>query len=117
MNKFTGWSVLLITTTLSFGAIVPAFAEEDINEIIVTARRVEERLQDVPISITVFNQEKLTNNNVTTAKDLTLYTPNLQSNNRYGSDNTTFTIRGFTQEQRTFSTVGTFFADVVMPRG
>ncbi|CAN7661994.1 TonB-dependent receptor [Phenylobacterium sp. LjRoot225] len=86
-------------------------------DVIVTARRVEERLQDVPISITVFNQEKLTNNNVTSAKDLTLYTPSLQTNNRYGADNTTFTIRGFTQEQRTFSTVGTFFADVVMPRG
>jgi len=88
-----------------------------LQDVVVTARRVEERLQDVPISITVFNQETLSNNNVTSAKDLTLYTPSLQSNNRYGGDNTTFTIRGFTQEQRTYSTVGTFFADVVMPRG
>lgn len=87
------------------------------NDIIVTAQRVEQRLQDVPISVTVFTQEKLTNNNITSAKDLTLYTPGLQTNNRYGSDNTTFTIRGFTQDQRTSSTVGTFFADVVMPRG
>src|SRR6185312_6688465 len=41
----------------------------------------------------------------------------LSTNNRYGADNTTWTIRGFTQEQRTTATVGTFFADVVMPRG
>lgn len=88
-----------------------------INEIIVTARRAEERLQDVPISITVFTQEDLASNNVQSAKDIATYTPGLSTNNRYGADNTTWTIRGFTQEQRTTSTVGTYFADVVAPRG
>ena len=92
-------------------------AEEVVDEIIVTARRVEERLQDVPISITVLTEEDLSNNNVQSAKDIATYTPGLTTNNRYGSDNTTWTIRGFTQEQRTTSTVGTYFADVVAPRG
>ena len=122
--------LLMVTTALGLGLAAPEFAQAQaqtqpqaggkdtiLEDVIVTARRVQERLQDVPISITVFNQEQLTENNVTSAKDLTLYTPSLQTNNRYGSDNTTFTIRGFTQEQRTYSTVGTFFADVVMPRG
>src|SRR5262249_4998304 len=79
--------------------------------------RMEERLQDVPISITVFNSQQLANNNITSAKDLAIYTPSLSTNNRYGADNTTWTIRGFTQEQRTTATVGTYFADVVAPRG
>ena len=87
------------------------------NDIIVTARRVTERLQDVPISITVITPEKLENNNIQSAKDIATYTPGLTTNNRYGSDNTTWTIRGFTQEQRTTATVGTYFADVVAPRG
>jgi len=91
--------------------------EPSIDEVIVTARRVEERLQDVPISITVLTQDDLARNNVQSAKDIATYTPGLTTNNRYGTDNTTWTIRGFTQEQRTTSTVGTYFADVVAPRG
>ncbi|MEW9855949.1 TonB-dependent receptor [Novosphingobium sp. M1R2S20] len=87
------------------------------NDIIVTARRVEERLQDVPISITAFTQEQLNNRNVVSARDLAQYTPSLTANTRYGADNTTFTIRGFSQEQRTTASVGVYFADVVTPRG
>ena len=102
----------------------PAFAQDTAdeasssgNDIIVTARRVEERLQDVPISITVLSSEALSNNNITSAKDLTTFTPGLIAQGRYGNDNVAFSIRGFSQEQRTTATVGTYFADVVMPRG
>src|ERR1043166_6780840 len=63
--------------------------ETTLDDVIVTARRMEERLQDVPISITVFNSEQLANNNITSAKDLATYTPSLSTNNRYGADNTT----------------------------
>ncbi|MET0240895.1 MAG: TonB-dependent receptor [Sphingobium sp.] len=110
-------AILLASTAISIAAATPALAQDNSSDIIVTARRIEERLQDVPISITVFSQETLTNNNVQSAKDLATYTPGLTTNNRYGADNTTWTIRGFTQEQRTTSTVGTYFADVVAPRG
>ncbi|MEJ5979583.1 TonB-dependent receptor [Novosphingobium sp. PS1R-30] len=94
-----------------------AAGETDAGAIIVTARRVEERLQDVPISITVFNQQQLTNRNVTSGVDLAIYTPSLQANSRYGVENTSFAIRGFTQEQRTTASVAVYFADVVAPRG
>lgn len=86
-------------------------------EIIVTARRMEEALSDVPISISVLSQDQLNQNNVTNISDLATVTPGLQLNNRYGNDFTSFTIRGFTQEIRTYSTVGIYFADVVGPRG
>ncbi len=119
-------SALLAATVLSLGLAAPAFAQEaqdstdteaSGNDIIVTARRSEERLQDVPISITVLSEKSLANNNITSAKDIATYTPGLTTNNRFGSDNTTWTIRGFAQEQRTTATVGTYFADVVAPRG
>src|SRR5262245_16420125 len=57
---------------------------DELNEIIVTARRTEERLQDVPISITVYNQEQLANRNVTNAVDLANYTPSLSANSNFG---------------------------------
>ena len=92
-------------------------AADSSNDIIVTAQRIEQRLQDVPISITVLDQAKLTNNNITNLKDIATLTPGFAVNNRYGADNATFTIRGFYQEQRSFATVGVFFNDVVAPRG
>ncbi len=83
----------------------------------MTARRVEERLQDVPISITVFNQATLQERNIVNAQDLATITPSLSSNSNFGSENSAFAIRGFVQDIGTQPSVGVFFADVVAPRG
>jgi len=99
------------------------FAQDDdegiiggLDEIIVTARRTDERLQEVPISIQVFSQEQLDSKNITNGGDLATYTPSLTANTRYSNESTSFAIRGFSQEVRTTASVGTYFADVVMPR-
>ena len=88
-----------------------------IEEVIVTAQRREENLQDVAISITVFNPEQLANANITNSADLATYTPSLAINPRFGNENATFAIRGFVQDLRTTASVGTYFAEVVAPRG
>jgi len=87
------------------------------DEVVVTARRTEEVIQNVPISMTVFNQEMLSERNVTTAADLVSYTPSLNVDSRFGSDQASFAIRGFTQDLRTTASVAVYFADVVAPRG
>jgi len=86
------------------------------SDIIVTARRVDERLQDVPISITVFSQNQISERNIITPADLATYTPSLSINGQFGPEKSTFIIRGFTQELGTAPSVGTYFADVVTPR-
>ncbi|MYM63924.1 TonB-dependent receptor [Pseudomaricurvus sp. HS19] len=86
-------------------------------EIVVNARRREERAQDVPISMTVISSDMINNSNITNAEDVATYTPSLVVNNRFGSDSTNFAIRGFSQELRTTSSVGVYFAEVVAPRG
>ncbi|MET0180145.1 MAG: TonB-dependent receptor [Novosphingobium sp.] len=91
-------------------------AEQDPIAIIVTARRFEERLQDVPISITVFNQEQLSNRNIVNPSELATYTPSLSVNRQFSSAKSTFSIRGFTQELGTQPSVAVYFADVVAPR-
>src|SRR5580700_1307913 len=118
-------SVLVASTALiaTFAAVRPVLAQTtgdsgtSLEEIIVTARRTEERLQDVPISITVFTQEQLSKNNVTNAVDLANITPSLSVNNNFGNENASFAIRGFVQDAGTAPSVGTYFADVVAPRG
>lgn len=128
MRKTIGRTLLCGTAVTMAWTPFPAFAQgaapaadeaanTSASDIVVTARRVEERLQDVPISITVFNQEQLANRNITNAADLATYTPSLSANTNFGSENTTFAIRGFTQEIGTAPSVGVYFADVVTPRG
>lgn len=119
--------LFLATSTLGLGLSLPATAAEGdtqtaakgfaLEEVYVTARRKEERLQDVPISMTVFDQQQLDNANITNAGDLANFVPSLQVNTRFGGDTTTFAVRGFSQELRTTSSVGVYFAEVVAPRG
>ena len=110
--------VLIATSGLT---AMPAFAQDaaadqeasNPADIIVTARRTEERLQDVPISITVFSQEDLAKRNISNIGDLGTYTPSLSTNSRFGAEKSSFAIRGFTQELKTSPSVGVYFADVV----
>jgi iron complex outermembrane receptor protein len=110
-------SAALTATAMAVVLTTPAFAAAEDTPIIVTARRVEERLQDVPISMTVYNQEQITARNITNAADLATYTPSLSVNTRYGPEKASFAIRGFVQDFATAPSVGVYFADVVGPRG
>jgi iron complex outermembrane receptor protein len=104
-------------TTTHAAEVAAADTGDELTEIIVTARRTEENLQDVPISITVFNQQQLTNANIVNAEDLSRITPSLSVNDNFGSDSSSYAIRGFIQENGTAPSVGVYFADVVAPRG
>jgi iron complex outermembrane receptor protein len=111
-------AALFVTSAITaLTAAAPAFAQQStLGEVVVTARRTEERLQDVPISITVYNQQQLSQRNIVNAPDLATYTPSLTTNQRFGPDKASFVIRGFTQESGTSPSVGVYFADVVLPR-
>lgn len=88
-----------------------------IEEVIVTAQRRAESLQDVAISMTVLNQEDIANANMSNTNDLAALTPSLSTNTRFGAENASFSVRGFTQSLRTTASVGVYFAEVVAPRG
>lgn len=110
--------MLCCTSLVSFMPATEVFAQSEASadapgDIIVTARRVEERLQDVPISMTVFSQQELTQRNVAVATDLVAYTPSLTVNQRFGPEKASFSIRGFNQDLNTAPTVGVYFAEVV----
>ena len=113
--------LLIGASAIGVFAAMPAFAQDDgaagdaasSDAIIVTARRTEEKLQDVPISITVYSQQQLDNRNISVATDLAAYTPSLAVNERYGPEKASYSIRGFNQDQSTAPTVGVYFAEVV----
>jgi len=121
MNFRTAKSSLLLGVAFAGTALAtPGLAQDaqagndsGISDIIVTAQRVEQRLEDVPISITVMNQEQITKRNIAVAADLATYTPSLSVNQRYGPEKSSFNLRGFNQDASTAPTVGVYFAEVV----
>lgn len=119
MNRRSNASSLLLGSAV-LGLLAPAsaFAQDTATEepipgdIVVTARRVDERLSEVPISISVLSQEALTNRNIVQLADLATYTPGLAVNQRFGPERATFSIRGFNQDPGTSPSVGVYFAEV-----
>lgn len=73
-----------------------------LEEVVVTARRREESLQDAPISITAFSAADLDVRGVTQLVDLNRYTPNLMIQNNPGNGSSTSAaavyIRGIGQD-------------------
>jgi iron complex outermembrane recepter protein len=111
-------ATLLPTVTLYISPATFASSQNsEAEEVRVTARRIEEDVQQVPIAIAVFDQEKLNQRNIVSGADLANYTPSLSVNTRFGADQASFAIRGFTQKLRTTPSVAVYFADVVTPRG
>ena len=83
---------------LSVNTIAAADGDEEesstgIEEVIVTARRTEESLQDVPIAISAFNEEGLEAKQIIGATDLQLNVPNVSfTPTNFGGSS--FSIRG-----------------------
>ena len=76
---------------------VPAkVAGADPTDIVVTAQRREQRLQDVGIAVTVVSGQQLQNLNITNATDIVRAIPNLKFN-AYSSSQVVFNIRGVSQ--------------------
>jgi len=72
-----------------------ASSDQGLAEIVVTARRIAENLQSVPISITAFSGAQLQQQNARSVADVALLTPGLQIH--YGTSTpagAVFTIRG-----------------------
>jgi len=70
-------------------------SDSSVDEIVVTARRTNESLQSVPVSITAFSGEQLQQQNARSVSDVALLTPGLQINySTLTTAGTIFTIRG-----------------------
>jgi iron complex outermembrane recepter protein len=94
--------IVALGSTSFIGLSIPAFAQEaaeeaDAGDIIVTARRREESLQDTPVAITAINAAMLENKASTNIGDLMGAAPNLlitQQNS--GAQAANLSIRGLT---------------------
>jgi outer membrane receptor protein involved in Fe transport len=90
---------------------------EGISEIVVTATRREERLQDVPVSITAFTQEQMDAQGLRSIDDVTRLTPGVSFQRmgmslsaNYNDENSDINIRGVDSQAGT-STTGIYIDD------
>ena len=87
------------TALLSVLGLAPVYAQErasgGIEEVVVTAQKREESIQDVPISVTAVTGELITDLHATSIDDLYNTLPNVQINTFANSpDSAIFSIRG-----------------------
>ncbi|MGH8310139.1 MAG: TonB-dependent receptor plug domain-containing protein, partial [Steroidobacteraceae bacterium] len=78
--------LLAISTAGAAFAVAAAPAMAQLEEVIVTARKFEERLQDVPLSVAVFTSEELEQRGLQDIFQLSQFTPgfSFEKVNRYG---------------------------------
>lgn len=88
--------------------------------IVVTARRREERLMDVPAAVTVVNAETLKAKGITAPTDLIHAVPSLQqTSSGFGNSTPHFIIRGqrqYLEFIQSDQSVGVYVDEVVVPR-
>ena len=105
-------------STMSVAQTAPQVA--GIEEVVVTARRREETLQDVPIAVSAFNAQALENIDAANITVLQQVTPNLTLQVARGSNSTLIAfIRGIGQQDPVWSFepgVGLYIDDVYMAR-
>jgi iron complex outermembrane recepter protein len=84
---------------------------EGLQEIVVTAQKREERLQDVPVSISALTGEDLVKRNLTQLTDYAAYLPGLNIVNGGTPGFTTITLRGIANVGEQTPSVGTYMDD------
>ena len=102
---------LTSTAMLASAQSAPAESPTELDTIIVTAQKRSERIQDVPMSISVVNAEKLADRGQVQLTDYFAQVPGLSMNAR-GSGRTQLIMRGIATATEQNPTVGVVIDDV-----
>ena len=112
----------LISGLIGCALVAPVFAQDDqmIEEVIVTAQRRAESVQEVPIAVSAYSDEQLRALQVTEGLDMTRLVPNLMGSNNTGLGSANvYSLRALnnTESIATFDPpVGSYIDDVFISR-
>ncbi|MFC7050043.1 TonB-dependent receptor [Emcibacter nanhaiensis] len=119
--KSSSRRALLLSTAVSAAAVLPApaySADMMLEEVVVTAQKREQGINDVGITVNAFTGDMLQERGVASAEDIAILTPGLTVNETAATGVPLYTIRGIGfQDYSTAasSTVGLYFDEVAMP--
>jgi hypothetical protein len=120
---------MIVAACCAFALAAPAKSQQPspsrdpggLEEIVVTAQRKSERLQDVPIAITAVSASELAARGVRQAGDIAASVPNMLLNSPYGPEaQPTFTLRGVTTQdfsENQSSPIAMYVDEVYKPVG
>jgi iron complex outermembrane receptor protein len=125
-------SLAAVTTLALCGFVMPAHAQSSnqsssdqagtagLEEVVVTARRREEKLQSVPLSVQAFSADRLQQHHIENATDLSKIVPSLNAAESSRNEEN-YVIRGQSGSGASISgqqvTVPTYFSQVPLPIG
>jgi iron complex outermembrane recepter protein len=91
--KKSGFLLTPLAAILAVGVSNQALSQA-LEEVVVTAQKRSESIQDVPVAITAFTSTAMDNMKMETAIDIAAGVPNLQVSSPYGETQPIFSIRG-----------------------
>jgi iron complex outermembrane recepter protein len=104
----------------AFAQSAPAAASGKLEDVVVTAQRRSESVQDVPIAVSAFSPAELERRNISEALDIIQFVPNLMGSNNTGLGSANaYYLRGLgnTESIATFDPpVGTYIDDIYVSR-
>lgn len=119
MLTINGSSKIVLALCLGLGFWQQSYAEgsSNLEEIVVTARRSEENLQSIPVTVKAFSSETLKQKSISTPEDLQVNTPGVFLSGTGSRQNVIYQIRG--QSKSVFGpnspAVVSYFAEVPDP--
>jgi len=78
----------------SFGLLSTTSWSQGLEEVVVTAQKREQSLQDVGVAVSAFSNEQLNSYGVDSSIDVARITPSVHVSGSIGGQNSQFTIRG-----------------------
>ncbi len=116
--RAAGMSLALLAAFGGTGLVISADSQaQAITEIVVTARRKEENLKDVPLSITAFDSETIEAAGITSLGDVADQTPGLSFFNAFGENLPVPVIRGIVPQDIFGENATAIFVDGVYVSG
>jgi len=110
---------MVLGTALCMGVPLTAMAEGELEEVVVTAQKRTQNLQDVPVAVSAFSGEVLRDSGVRDMFELTSIAPSLTVTAAQTSTTTAFGIRGIFTSSQNFgleSSVGLYVDGVYRAR-
>ena len=98
-------SALALINTAAFSGIVAGQSQATVEEIVVTARKKAEGLQDVPVSVSAITEETLEEKGINVFEDYLLQLPGVTAGGS-GPGNNTIYIRGLASTTPALTTAG-----------
>ena len=90
-------AVALAATMGAAYADTPPAAGERLEDVVVTAQRHEQKLQDVPVSVTAFSETAINDAGIKNTADFMALTPNVSFDQSFTVGNSYVTMRGVEQ--------------------